>query len=111
MHYQPTDPIRSGLPLRSGPSQQPDSGSSNDGTVSRAVARAKEGDSDAIRYLYVRFAGNVYGYARSIIRDEHEAEDVTQQVFAKLMLSIHKYEQRDVPFSAWILRITHNLAI
>jgi RNA polymerase sigma-70 factor (ECF subfamily) len=77
----------------------------------RAVQRAKEGDRDAIGFLYVRFASNVYGYARSIIRDEHEAEDVTQQVFAKLMTAIAKYEERDVPFTAWILRITHNLAI
>src|SRR3954471_4620005 len=83
----------------------------NDEAVSRAVVRAKKGDGDAIRYLYVRYAGNVYGYSRSIIRDDYEAEDVTQQVFAKLMLAIHKYEERDVPFSAWILRITHNLAI
>ena len=82
-----------------------------DDVVSDAVARAKEGDNDAIRYLYVRFAANVYGYARSIIRDDYEAEDVTQQVFAKLMTSIHKYERREVPFSAWILRLTHNLAI
>jgi RNA polymerase sigma-70 factor (ECF subfamily) len=59
----------------------------------------------------VRFAANVYGYARSIVRDDHEAEDVTQQVFAKLITSISKYEQRQVPFTAWILRITHNLAI
>src|SRR3954454_7950054 len=53
--------------------------------VSRAVARAKSGDPDAIRFLYVRYADNVYGYVRSIVRDEHEAEDVTQQVFAKLL--------------------------
>src|SRR5207247_2916294 len=110
MQQKAPDPI-GGRPWRSRAEKLAEGESANDGTVSRAVARAKEGDSDAIRYLYVRFAGNVYGYARSIIRDEHEAEDVTQQVFAKLMLSIHKYEQREVPFSAWILRITHNLAI
>jgi RNA polymerase sigma-70 factor (ECF subfamily) len=90
---------------------RPGESGTRDVIVSRAVARAKEGDADAIRYLYVRFASNVYGYARSIIRDDHEAEDVTQHVFAKLMTSIHKYEQREVPFSAWILRLTHNLAI
>ena len=71
----------------------------SDDIVARAVVRAKQGDDDAIRYLYVRFAANVYGYARSIIRDDHEAEDVTQQVFAKLITVIHKYEQRAVPFS------------
>jgi RNA polymerase sigma-70 factor (ECF subfamily) len=82
-----------------------------DGIVSRVVARAKEGDRDALRYLYVRYADNVYGYVRSIVRDEHEAEDVTQHVFAKLMTVLCKYEQRDVPFSAWILRVARNVAV
>ncbi|MDX6720905.1 MAG: polymerase sigma-70 factor, subfamily [Solirubrobacteraceae bacterium] len=79
--------------------------------VSRAVARAKEGDRDAVRFLYLRYADNVYGYVRAIVRDHHDAEDVTQQVFAKLMTSISKYEQRGVPFVAWLLRMSHNVAV
>lgn len=79
--------------------------------LERAVGAAKRGDQDAIRYLYLRFADNVYGYARSIVRDEYEAEDVTQQVFARLMTAIAGYEQRSVPFSSWLLRITHNMSI
>jgi RNA polymerase sigma-70 factor (ECF subfamily) len=81
------------------------------GELSRVIARAKEGDMDAIRWLYVRYADNVYGYARSILRDEYEAEDIRQQVFARLITSIGRYQQRSVPFSAWLLRVTHNLAI
>ncbi|MEA2390429.1 MAG: hypothetical protein QOK31_538 [Solirubrobacteraceae bacterium] len=81
------------------------------GELAGAIARAKAGDREAVRYIYLRFADNVYGYARSIVRDEHEAEDVTQQVFARLMTALARYEQRAVPFSAWLLRITHNAAI
>ncbi len=81
------------------------------GEVARAVARAKQGDSAAIRFLYLRYAGNVYGYARSIVRNDHDAEDVVQQVFTRMLTAIQKYEQRSVPFSAWLLRITHNAAI
>jgi len=79
--------------------------------VDRAVARAKEGDEDAIRFLYVTFSDNVYGYVRSILRDDHDAEDVTQHVFAKLMTVIVKYDQRSVPFLGWLLRLAHNAAI
>jgi RNA polymerase sigma-70 factor (ECF subfamily) len=79
--------------------------------VSRAVARAKQGDRDAVRFLYLRYADNVYGYVRAIVRDHHDAEDVTQQVFAKLITAIAKYEQRGVPFVAWLLRMSHNVAI
>jgi RNA polymerase sigma-70 factor (ECF subfamily) len=76
-----------------------------------AVIAAKAGDQDAIRFLYLRFADNVYGYVCSIVRDEHDAEDVTQQVFAKLTGALGRYEPRAVPFSAWILRVAHNAAI
>jgi RNA polymerase sigma-70 factor (ECF subfamily) len=76
-----------------------------------AVARAKEGDEHAMRFLYLRYADNLYGYVCSIVRDEHEAEDVTQQIFAKLLSALHRYEPRVVPFSAWIIRVAHNAAI
>src|SRR5215217_4646979 len=79
--------------------------------VVAAVARAKEGDADALRFLYLRYADNVYGYVCSILRDEHEAEDVTQHIFAKLLTALGRYEPRVVPFSAWILRVAHNTAI
>src|SRR3954470_22849025 len=79
--------------------------------LSRVIARAKQGDGNAIHWLYVQYGDNVYGYARSILRDEHEAEDIRQQVFARVMTSIGRYEERSVPFSAWLLRVTHNLAI
>ncbi len=79
--------------------------------VAQAVARAKAGDQEALRFLYVRYADNVYGYVRSIVRDDYEAEDVTQHVFAKLMVVLPKYEQRSVPFAAWIIRVARNVAV
>jgi len=79
--------------------------------VARAVVQAKAGDSEAIRYLYLRYASHVYGYVRSIVHDDYEAEDITQHVFAKLMTVINRYEQRGVPFSRWMLRLAHNAAI
>jgi RNA polymerase sigma-70 factor (ECF subfamily) len=82
-----------------------------DPVTERAIARAKEGDTDALHFLYVRFADDVYRYIRSIVRDPYAAEDVTQDVFARLMQAISKYERRAVPFSAWILRVARNAAL
>lgn len=79
--------------------------------VKLAVNRAKEGDREAVRYLYLTYVHNIYGYVRSIVHDDHEAEDVTQLVFAKLMTAIVKYDDRGVPFFAWLLRLARNLAI
>ena len=77
----------------------------------RAVARAKQGDEDALRFLYLKYADNVYGYVCSLVRDEHEAEDVTQHLFAKLPNALQRYRPSAVPFSAWILRVAHNASI
>ncbi|MGI8713987.1 MAG: RNA polymerase sigma factor [Solirubrobacteraceae bacterium] len=79
--------------------------------VRLAVARAKEGDREALRYLYVVYSHNIYGYVRSIVHDDHEAEDVTQHVFAKLMTAIVKHDDRGIPFFAWLLRFARNVAI
>ncbi|MDQ6805454.1 MAG: sigma-70 family RNA polymerase sigma factor [Actinomycetota bacterium] len=86
----------------------PDDG---DSTTERAITRAKEGDSGALHFLYIRYANDVYRCARNIVQNHHEAEDITQNVFAKLMQAIAKYEARQVPFSAWIMRVARNAAL
>jgi RNA polymerase sigma-70 factor (ECF subfamily) len=100
-------PARSGFRRRASLDRSIDS----DPLIPRAVSRAKLGDRDALRYLYLRFSDHVYSYVRTIVRDDHEAEDVTQHVFAKLIRVVGKYEQRGTPFSGWILRLAHNVAI
>jgi RNA polymerase sigma-70 factor (ECF subfamily) len=75
------------------------------------VAQAKEGDRDAWCSLYVQYANSVYTYVRSILRDDSEAEDVTQHVFTKLMTAVVKYDDRGIPFAAWLLRLARNVAI
>jgi len=79
--------------------------------IRREIARAKEGDLDALHRLYERYADNVFSYVRAILHDDHEAEDVTQLVFTKLLTRISSYEERSVPFTAWLLRIARNCAI
>jgi RNA polymerase sigma-70 factor, ECF subfamily len=76
-----------------------------------AVTRAKAGDQEGLHYLYVRYADDVQRYVNGLVRDHHEAEDITQNVFAKLMKAIGKYEERAVPFDAWIIRVARNAAL
>jgi len=77
----------------------------------QAIAKAKAGEMEGYRYIYARYADNIFSYVRKIVQDEHDAEDITQQVFAKLFTAIKRYEERSVPFSAWILRVARNAAI
>jgi len=84
---------------------------SNPEAIAHAVTAAKAGDMDDVRFLYVHHKDNVYGFVLSIVREPSEAEDVTQQMFMKLMSSIQKYKPRSVPFMAWVLRVARNVAI
>ena len=77
----------------------------------KAIAAAKTGDWDALTYLYSRYSDDVCRFVQSIVRDHHQAEDITQDVFAKLMRAIQKYEEREVPFAAWIMRVARNAAL
>ena len=77
----------------------------------QAVERAKAGDTEGLHFLYVRYAPDVQRYVNSFVHDHHEAEDITQNIFAKLMKAINKYEQREVPFAAWIMRVARNAAL
>jgi RNA polymerase sigma-70 factor (ECF subfamily) len=76
-----------------------------------ALRRAKLGEADALDYLYRQYAPGVFAYIRRMLRDEYEAQDVTQQVFVKVAISLDMYDARRADFSAWLLRISRNLAI
>jgi RNA polymerase sigma-70 factor (ECF subfamily) len=82
-----------------------------EGIVARAVERAKQGDMEAIGFLYARYADEVVAYLRHVVGDAQEAEDLTQQVFTKLITAIVKYEPREAPFVAWVMRVARNLAL
>ena len=97
--------------LRSESSSDRTTGSSNSPLVQQAIRRAKAGDGDGLHFLYVRYAPDVQRYIASFVHDHHEAEDITQNVFAKLMTAINKYQERDVPFAAWIMRVARNAAL
>jgi RNA polymerase sigma-70 factor (ECF subfamily) len=81
--------------------------------VMRALMRAKQRDRDAVRFLYLHYADNVYGCVRTIVRDHHDAEDVTQQVFAKLITSMSKRSRRSqqCPVRGLAAAMSHNVAV
>jgi RNA polymerase sigma-70 factor (ECF subfamily) len=79
--------------------------------VVASAARARDGDDDALRLLYLLFADNVFGFVLSIVRDEHDAEDITSEVFTRLPRALSHYRTSATPFAAWLLRVARNAAL
>ncbi len=74
-----------------------------------ALTQASQGDREAFGILYDRYIGRIYNYIYYRTGNQHDAEDLTSKVFSRAMKHITKYQNRGVPFSAWLYRIAHNL--
>ena len=77
----------------------------------QVVARVKQGDRQAVRHLYARYAPAVRTSVAPILRDPDAVDDVVQTTFLKLLTRLDRYRPGDVPFEAWLLRVARNAAI
>ncbi len=75
------------------------------------MALAASGDANAFGWLYDRFASDLLRYFRARVRGDDLALDLVQQVFLKAWQAIPKYEDRGLPFEAWLFRMAHNLVV
>jgi|SRR5581483_7168413 len=79
--------------------------------VRELVARAQRGDRDALEELYLLHFDRIYSYLHLSVGNRHDAEDLTNQTFMKMLEAIGRFRWRSVPFSAWLFRIAHNAAM
>jgi RNA polymerase sigma-70 factor (ECF subfamily) len=95
--------------LRFWDAEEPGAMAAQDADTLRLVARIKAGDRAALVGLYVRYYEPLCRYARMVLRDDHEAEDIAQQTFLSAQSALKRYEARDAtPFRAWLFGITRN---
>jgi RNA polymerase sigma factor (sigma-70 family) len=69
-----------------------------------------EGKDEAFTALYERYHQPLYGYCRSIVRNETDAQDALQSAFAGAFAALRR-GQRDAPVRPWLFRIAHNEAV
>ena len=79
--------------------------------LEQLVQQAQQGRRDALEELYLLHFDRIYSYLHMSVGNRHDAEDLTTQVFVKMLESIGKFRWRSAPFSAWLFRIAHNLAM
>lgn len=72
------------------------------------VERAKA-EPAAFGILYERYIDRVYAYIYHRVGNAQDTEDLTARTFYRALDKLHTYEDRGLPFSAWLFRIAHNL--
>ena len=79
-------------------------------TVAELVRAAQAGDRDAFGELFQRYRPTIVALAMQRVRNAHEAEELTQDVFVQAM---QKVPQLRVPeaFGGWLRQIVHRMAI
>ena len=82
-----------------------------DSSDAELVTRAQRGEANAIGRLYDRHRESIFRYLWIRLDDRQLAEDLTGDVFMRMLDALPRYQQQGLPFRAWLYRIAHNLLI
>lgn len=74
------------------------------------IEKAKNGKQDAFKFLLDYYWNEVYGFQLKRVRNEHEAEDITIETFAKAFDKIETFDEK-YTFSTWLVTISKNIQI
>lgn len=74
-----------------------------------ALAQQAKTDRDAFGALYQRHVAAIYRYVYYRVGNAEDAEDITAKAFARALKHVHNYNNRGLPFTAWLYRIAHNV--
>lgn len=76
------------------------------------IERFREGDSACFEVLLERYKAKVYGYIFSVVKDKETADDIFQETFYKVIVTINSNQYKDEnKFVHWVMRIAHNLIV
>ena len=81
-------------------------------TDNELIMRYREGDSSCFEVLLERYQAKVYGYIFSVVKDKETADDIFQDTFYKVVVTINSDQYKDEnKFVHWVMRIAHNLIV
>jgi RNA polymerase sigma-70 factor, ECF subfamily len=75
------------------------------------IQKAKSGDADAFGILYERYSEVIFRYVYSHLDSQQDAEDLTEDVFFRAWKALPNYDDRGLPFSAFLFRSARNSLI
>jgi len=74
------------------------------------ILSALNGDEDAYQKILNIYKGRIFSYVYRIVRNYHDAEDITFDTFIRSFKSLKSFDTAK-PFSIWLFTIAHNLVI
>ena len=87
----------------------PDAGAAALAQTESELVEAGREDPQAFAVLYEQYVDRIYAYIYHRVGNVHDAEDLTARTFYRALERLDQYEDRGLPFSAWLFRIAHNL--
>ncbi len=79
--------------------------------ITALVKQAQGGDVVAFSGLYEQYYDSIFRYVSFRTGSVSDAEDITAEVFVRMIESIHRFKWQGHPFSSWLFRIAHNLVV
>jgi RNA polymerase sigma-70 factor (ECF subfamily) len=75
------------------------------------IHKVKSGDAESYGVLYEQYAEMIFRYVYSHLDNRLDAEDLTEEIFIRAWRALPKYDERGLPFSAFLFRIARNSLI
>lgn len=79
--------------------------------LTKLIRQIKNGDRGAFGELYDLFVDRVYRFIYFRVDKREDAEDLTEQIFVKALEKLPDYEEKGLPFEAWLFRVARNAVI
>jgi RNA polymerase sigma-70 factor (ECF subfamily) len=74
------------------------------------IRRSRAGDAEAFGQIVTKYQSKIFSMVCGMVRNEHDAWDLAQEVFLKAWWSIHRFEGRS-SFNTWLYKLTMNVTI
>ena len=75
------------------------------------IRRAQEGETLIVSEIYDRYQRSIFRYLFYRVGDQQTAEDLTSEVFLRMIEKISSYQDQRTSFQAWLFQIARNLSI
>jgi RNA polymerase sigma-70 factor (ECF subfamily) len=75
------------------------------------IRRAQDGESIVVSEIYDRYQRGIFRYLYYRVGDQQTAEDLTSEVFLRMIEKLSNYQDQRTSFQAWLFQIARNLSI